>query len=37
MTTGQAIKQRMRVRYPDYYGGTAPSPANVSVSGNSRP
>jgi hypothetical protein len=35
MTTAQAIKQQMRVRYPDYYGGPAPSPANVS--GNSRP
>jgi hypothetical protein len=37
MTTGQAIKQRMRARYPDHYGGPALSPANVSVSGNSRP
>ena len=37
MTMGQAIKQQMRVRYPEYYGSPAPSPANVSVSGNSRP
>jgi hypothetical protein len=37
MTTAQAIKQQMRVRYPDYYASPTPSPANVSVSGNSRP
>jgi hypothetical protein len=37
MTTAQAIKQQMRVRYPEYFASPAPSPANVSVSGNARP
>jgi hypothetical protein len=37
LTTAQAIKQQMRVRYPEYFASPAPSPANVSVSGNARP
>jgi hypothetical protein len=37
MTTAQAIKQQMRVRYPDYYASPTPATANVSVRGNARP
>ena len=33
----QAMKQQMRLRYPEYNASPDPSPANVSVSGNSRP
>ena len=36
MTTAQAIKQQMRLRYPEYYGSSVPSPATVSVSGNAQ-
>jgi hypothetical protein len=36
MTTAQAMKQQMRLRYPDYYASPVPSPANVSVSGNAQ-
>jgi hypothetical protein len=34
MIAAQAIKQPMRVRYPEYYASPSPSPANVSVSGH---
>jgi hypothetical protein len=37
VTAGRALKQQMRVRYPEYYASPTPSPANVSVSGNSQP
>jgi hypothetical protein len=37
LTAAQAKKQQMRLRYPEYYASPVPSPANVSVSGNSRP
>ena len=37
MTTVQAIKQQMRVRYPEYFASPAPLPASVSVCGNARP
>ena len=33
----QAIRQKVRVRYPEYYASPTPPPANVSVSGNARP
>jgi len=36
MTTAQAIKQQMRVRYPEYFASPAPPPANVKVSGNAQ-
>jgi hypothetical protein len=36
VTAAQALKQRMRLRYPEYYASPVPSPVNVSVSGNSR-
>jgi DNA-directed RNA polymerase specialized sigma24 family protein len=36
VTAAQALKQQMRLRYPEYYGSPVPSPANVSVSGNAR-
>jgi fructose 1,6-bisphosphate aldolase/phosphatase len=32
----QARKQQMRLRYPEYFASPIPSPANVSVSGNSQ-
>lgn len=36
MTAAQAMKQQMRVRYPDYYASPTPAPANVSVSGHAQ-
>jgi hypothetical protein len=36
MTAAQARKQQMRLRYPEYFASPIPSPANVSVSGNSQ-
>jgi AraC-like DNA-binding protein len=36
MTAAQALKQRMRLRYPKYYASPVPSPANVSVSRNAQ-
>jgi DNA-directed RNA polymerase specialized sigma24 family protein len=37
VTAAQALKQQMRLRYPEYYASPVPSPTNVSVSGNARP
>jgi hypothetical protein len=37
MTAAQARKQQMRLCYPEYFASPVSSPANVSVSGNSRP
>jgi hypothetical protein len=36
MTAAQARKQQMRLRYPEHFASPIPSPANVSVSGNSQ-
>jgi hypothetical protein len=36
VTAAQAMKQQMRLRYPEYYASPVPSPANVSVSGNAQ-
>jgi hypothetical protein len=36
MTAAQAVKQRMRLRYPEYYASPSPAPPNVSVSGNAQ-
>jgi hypothetical protein len=36
MTAAQAMKQQMRLRYPEYFASPIPSPANVSVSSNSQ-
>jgi hypothetical protein len=30
VTAAQALKQQMRLRYPEYYAGPVPSPANVT-------
>lgn len=37
LRAAQALKEQMRLRHPEYYAGPIPSPANVSVSGNSQP